>query len=152
MLTRCIIAFCTVLALVSGASKAYDLSRPFTAECKSTGVHAYRFNVTRDGTVVGRGWEVGERFHTPWVFRWIPPDKLMLDGESLIIVAKKDEILAAISQRTEAPLGVGVWSYAINVPLESVVGAQVNADSGPFGRGVKLRSVEMECSFSFGAD
>ena len=152
MLLRWTIALCAVLALVSSASKADDLSRPFTAECKATGVHAYRFEVTRSGTVTARGWNVGERFGRPWVFRWVPPDKLMLDGESLIIASKKDEVLSAIDQRTEAPLGVGVWSYGINVPLRSVVAAQVNAFSGALGRGVKTRSVEFECSFRFGAE
>ncbi len=152
MLLQWTIALCAVLPLVSGASKADDLSRPFTAECKATGVHAYRFEVTRSGTVTARGWDVGERFGRPWVFRWVPPDNLMLDGESLIIASKKDEVLSAIDQWTEAPLGVGVWSYAINVPLRSVVAAQVNAFSGAFGRGVKTRSVEFECSFRFGAE
>ncbi len=58
-------------------ASASSLDRPFTATCKDTGVHAFRYGVSRKGVVDGRGWSEGEKFlGGEWTFRWAPPDTL----------------------------------------------------------------------------
>jgi len=48
----------------------------------------------------------------------------------------------------EAPLGVGIWVYAINLKLKKILAAQVQTGHGVFDV-IKTRSVSFDCAFDF---
>jgi len=115
------------------------------ATCKDKQVVAYRYETDVNGKVIADEWSEGEKFASKWHFLYASGSEVIVDGKRLPIVARNGPCLIVASPG-EAPLGAGIWVYAINVKLRSIVASQVNAHIG-FGTGIKTRSVCFDCNF-----
>ena len=75
--------------LMTAAAPAWGAALPpaFTAECTAGEVYAYRNTVKSDGTVLdGQKWSTGEKFFSTWRFKWVPPNKISIDGEGAVFL------------------------------------------------------------------
>ncbi len=136
----------TVLASLLFVSVSFaDDIHPFSATCKDKKVEAYRYSTDINGKVTYDEWSKGEKFNTEWHFKYIGGNEIFLDGKPFPIVAKSGPCLV-FSDGGEAPFGVGIWVYAINLKLKRIVAAQVQASYGILD-GIKTRSVCLDCDF-----
>lgn len=143
MIQKILISVLTSIFLVS-VSFADDI-HPFSATCKDNKVEAYRYSTDITGKVTDDGWSKGEKFNTEWHFKYIGGNEILLDGKPFPITAISGPCLV-FSDEEEAPLGVGIWVYAINLKLKRVVASQVQASHSIID-GIKARSVSFDCDF-----
>lgn len=118
---------------------------PFSASCTDKMVKAYRYTTDVNGKVINDEWSEGEKFQSGWHFKYTGGDVILLDGKLFPIIAKSGPCLV-FSDGNEAPFGVGIWVYAINLKLKRIVAAQVQAGHGIID-GIKTRSICLDCLF-----
>lgn len=136
----------TVLASILFASVSLaDPLPPFSATCKDKQVKAYRYAVDVNGKVINDEWSEGEKFQSGWHFIYNGGNAILLDGKPFPIVGRSGPCLV-FSDGGEAPFGVGIWVYAINLKLKKIVAAQVQTSHGILD-GIKTRSVCLDCIF-----
>lgn len=123
---------------------------PFSATCSDVQVEAYRYETDTNGKVISNHWSRGEKFlGGKWKFLYAGEDKVVVDGEPRQIIAAQGGSLIVASP-VSAPLGAGIWVYAIHTKLQRIVAAQVHvSESKWLGGAIKTRSVQFECDFSF---
>ena len=118
----------------------------FTAVCDADGVHAYRHDLNMAGDDMGANWSTGEKF--PGKFRFsFDGENLEIDGKQAAVLYWNGIVLVAMDGGT-TDSAASIWTYAINLDLEEVVGAQVNAFRN-IGTGVKARAMNFKCEFSY---
>ena len=118
----------------------------FTAVCDADGVHAYRHDTTMSGDDMGAEWTSGEKFAGKWRFTF-DGERIEIDGEEAGLLFWDGNVLAATTgDSTDS--SVSIWTYAINLDLEDIVAAQVNAYR-VMGTGIKTRAVNFVCEFTY---
>lgn len=125
---------------------ARDLSEPFYAVCRDVAIHEYNFRVGMNAEILERGWSSDAKLIGGGLkFHWTPPDKLVLNGDELTIVAKR---ATSISAMITGGIAANVHTYVINVPLKSAVYSRVAA-SDMLGHDISIRAIELACDFTF---
>jgi len=120
----------------------------FVAVCDADGVHAYRNSTNISAEPMGAEWKSGERFSGKWRFAF-DGKKIQVDGKEAVLISWNGNVLTAISAVVLED-AASIWSYAINLDLEEIVGAQVNAYR-TIGTGIKTRAVNFKCRFDYDA-
>lgn len=138
---RAILAF--VLLIACGSAQAIE----FVAVCKADGVHAYRHSTDIGGNDMPAEWSSGEKFAGSWRFSFSGGDTIEIDGNESAVLYWNGNILIAIDGGT-TDVAAQFWTYAINLDLEEIVGAQVNGFR-MLGTGLKTRAVNFKCEFTY---
>jgi hypothetical protein len=120
---------------------------PFSATCTDKMVKAYRYSIDVRGNTTYDGWSEGEKFQSGWHFRYNGGNIILLDDKPFPIIGRRGSCFV-FYDGVEAPFGVGIWVYAINLKLKKIVAAQVQAGHGILD-GIKTRSVCLGCTFKF---
>jgi len=139
------ISITALFAILFVSVSAADDLLPFSATCKDKQVEAYRYATDVNGKIINDEWSKGEKFQSKWHFKYTGGDVILLDGKPFPIIAKSGPCII-FSDGGEAPFGVGIWVYAINLKLKRIVAAQVQAGHGIIV-GIKTRSVCLDCDF-----
>lgn len=120
----------------------------FVAVCDADGVHAYRNSTNISGEPMGAEWTTGETFAGKFRFSF-DGETVEVDGKEAVLISWNGNVLTALTAGISED-AASVWSYAINLDLEEIVGAQVNAYR-VLGTGIKTRAINFKCEFDYGA-
>src|SRR5690606_1075691 len=97
----------------------------------------------------GGVWTTAEKFGSMWKFTFTPPDQIRIDEKMGYVLAQNPGLVIVVEAPGNNGNAAGVWTYAIHIGMQKVVGSQVNAYGG-YGAptsGVKARSTNFDCSF-----
>ena len=94
------------------------------------------------------GWSEDEKFSGKFRFSF-DGEKFMVDGKESVLVSWNGSQLTAVVPSASDHAG-SIWSYAVNLDIEEIVGAQVNSYRA-IGTGIKTRSVSFDCKFDYSA-
>lgn len=139
------------LVLITSTTIAHgESSNPgFEAICKDVNTHGYRDTTDLNGKKMEESWTTTEKFGSQWRFKFTPPGQVQIDGKPARILAQNPGIIIVMENPGNNGYSASVWTYAIHIGMQKVVGSQVNAfgvlDTGNLG--VKARSTNFDCGF-----
>jgi hypothetical protein len=137
--------FTTTTTLACGASQ----NPAFEAVCRDVNTHGYRDGTDLHGDHLGGTWTTAEKFGSTWKFTFTPPDQILIDDKTAYVLTQTPGLIIAAEAPGNNGNAAGVWTYAIHIGMQKVVGSHVNAFGGfeaPM-RGVKARSTNFGCNF-----
>ncbi|BEH13086.1 hypothetical protein [Marinobacter shengliensis] len=121
----------------------------FDAICKDVNTHGYRDATDFREDQSGGVWTTAEKFGSTWKFTFTPPDQISIDEKMGYVLAQNPGLIIVVEAPGNNGNAAGVWTYAIHIGMQKVVGSQVNA-YGTYGAprsGVKARSTNFDCNF-----
>jgi hypothetical protein len=126
-------------------ANAFSQNNPptFTALCEDVETHAFRSTILADGKKM-MGWDDDEKFGGTWSFEYRGGEVMIVDGEPLPVIGSNPNLLLVLGYGDNL-YAVSLWSYIVNLHTEEIAASQVNA----FGEGIKSRSVQLTCIFSY---
>ena len=121
----------------------------FKAECTDGSTHGFRAGTDINGMVMEGTWDTEERFNTTWTFEYDGAGLILIDGKPGRTLAQHPGVMIVSERPGTNGTAAGIWTYAIQLGLKSIVASQVNAYGGfgPAMAGVKARSTNLDCSF-----
>ena len=101
------------------------------------------------GKPMKAGWTTNECFGGSWNFVYSGGDSIIIDGKQVIILTQHPGVLIA-GDIASGAFASSIWTYAINLGLETIVASQVNAYGHPTipDKGVNVRALSFKCKFN----
>ena len=114
----------------------------FKFKCNDTKTVGFRID-TANGQIIGKGWGE-ESFGSSWTFEYLGygEEVFIQDKPNYAFINKGTVVILEYAANA---ISQSLWTYAINLKMDTVVATQVNAAVGLGMSNIKSRVVELEC-------